>query len=60
MFDQCPEAVKIAEDLVKSEPKVARVMLSTMEDFAWDSKWNLILFRYCVGYLKKDPLIRLL
>ena len=21
-----------------------------MQEFAWNDKWNLILFRYCVGY----------
>ena len=54
LFDPSPVAIELVKALKVDYPKINRVELSKMENFAWDATWNCIVFRYVFGYPEND------
>ena len=60
LFDEGQDALDDARKNLGDEPKVGLLSRGRMQDYTFDSQYNLILCRYCVGYLKDDELVAFL
>ena len=60
LFDQCEQAIDDANENIGKNPKLGKLRVHTMQNFPWDSKWNFIVCRYCVGYLDDKELVQFL
>ncbi len=60
LFDQCEQAKDDAKENIGKNPKLGQLRVHTMQNFPWDSEWNCIVCRYCVGYLDDEELVQFL
>ncbi len=60
LFDRCKQALDNAKEKIGKNPKLGEPIVHTMQNFPWDSKWNCIVCRYCVGYLDDEELVQFL
>ena len=60
LFDQCPIALKKAEQVMKDHPRGGHVTLSTMQKFKWVFQYSAIFMVWCSGYLGRQELVAFL
>ena len=60
LLDRCPISLQHAQQLKEQLSCIDNIYDCQMQEFAWDQKWNCIVFRFCVGYPNDDQLIEIL
>ena len=59
MFDRCPIAINTIQAMKEKIVQIRSIQLATFQSFKFDSRYDAIIFRWCIGYLTDRDLIDL-
>ena len=60
LMDQCEKSIQHAALMKSKSDKIDEIHHCSMEEFTTEKKYNLIVLRYCIGYLDRQSLKKFL